>query len=300
MHMPNTVTTAAQTTLEGKVTLGETSPLGPALASLNGIIYIAWKGDGNDNLNVMCSIDDGRTFRGKFTSQETSPQAPSLCVHNNTLYIAWRGDNGNALLNVARVSVAGDNVTGLSNKVTLTDTSPFTPAIASCNGRLFIAWRGDGNTNLNVMYSADNGASFGHKLTSTETSAQAPALGMMNNALFIAWKGEGNDNLNNARVALTGNDIIGLIDKVTLQDTSQLSPSLTTNNNRLYLGWKGDGNPYLNIESSPNGSSFGGKYTATNEATTQPLGLCSHDQKVYIAWKGDGNDNLNVAHLSGS
>lgn len=297
--MPN-ISTAAQTTLEGKVTLGDTSPLGPALASLNGIIYLAWKGDGNDNLNVMCSFDDGHTFGGKLISPETSPAAPSLCVHNQTLFIAWRGDGGNEYLNVARVSVAGDHVTGLTNKVTLTDTSPFTPAIASCNGRLFIAWRGAGNPDLNVMYSSDNGATFGHKCISTETSVQAPSLGTMNNALYISWKGDGNDNLNVARVAMTGNDIVGLIDKSILPDTTQLSPSLTVNNNRLYLGWKGDGNPYLNLESSTNGTSFGGKQTITNEATTQPLGLCSHDAKVFIAWKGDNNDNLNVAHLSGS
>ncbi|WP_146072008.1 hypothetical protein [Bryocella elongata] len=297
--MPNTAT-AATLALEGKVTLGDTSPLGPALASFNGIIYIAWKGDGNDNLNVMCSTDDGHTFINKMTSPETSPAAPSLCVHNNTLFVAWRGDGGNADLNVARVSVAGDHITGLSNKVTLSDTSPFTPAIASSNGRLFIAWRGEGNTNLNVMYSSDNGASFGHKCTSSETSAQAPSLSVMNNTLYISWKGEGNDDLNVARVAMTGNDIVGLIDKAILSDTSPVSPSLTTNNGRLYLGWKGDGNPDLNFESSVNGTTFGGKYTATNEGTTQAIGMCSHDRKVYAAWKGNGNDNLNVAYLSGS
>jgi hypothetical protein len=53
-------------------------------------MYIAWKGDGNDNLNVMVSTDKGQTFGNKFISPETSPQAPALAAHNGNLYIAWK------------------------------------------------------------------------------------------------------------------------------------------------------------------------------------------------------------------
>ena len=74
-----------------KVTLGDTSPLTPSLASLNGNMYIAWKGDGNDNLNVMVSTDNGLTFHNKFTSSETSPQAPALAAHNGLLFIFLEG-----------------------------------------------------------------------------------------------------------------------------------------------------------------------------------------------------------------
>ena len=80
----------------------ETSPKSPSIASLNGRLYLAWKGDGNDNLNVMYSTDNGATFGHKYTSPETSPQAPGLCAHNGQLYITWKGD-GNDFLNVAQV-----------------------------------------------------------------------------------------------------------------------------------------------------------------------------------------------------
>ncbi|MHB8390369.1 MAG: sialidase family protein [Acidobacteriaceae bacterium] len=282
----------------GKVTLGDTSPRSPSLASLDGRLYIAWKGDGNDNLNVMCSADSGITFGGKFTSPETSPQGPGLCVHNDNLYITWKGD-GNDNLNVARVNLSGNSVTGFSNKVTLGDTSPVSPSIASLNGRLYIAWKGDGNDNLNVMYSTDNGATFGNKYTSPETSPQAPGLCVHNGNLYITWKGDGNDNLNIAQVNISGNSITGFVGKVTLPDTSPVSPTLASNNGKLYLGWKGDGNNNLNVEnSSNNGASFGSKYTSP-ETSPQAPALCTHNGKVYIGWMGDGNDNLNVAQLCG-
>ncbi|WP_226990808.1 DUF3344 domain-containing protein [Methanosarcina acetivorans] len=279
-----------------KVTLGDTSPVSPTLASLNGRLYLAWKGDGNNNLNVMYSADNGMTFGNKYTSSETSPESPALCVHNNSLYIAWKG-NGSNYLNVAQVTMNGDNITDFSNKVTLGDTSPVSPALASLNGRLYLAWKGDGNNNLNVMYSADNGMTFGNKYTSSETSPESPALCVHNNSLYIAWKGNGNNYLNVAQVTMNGDNITDFSNKVTLGDTSPVSPALASLNGRLYLAWKGDGNNNLNVMySADNGMTFGNKYTSPETSPESPA-LCVHNNSLYIAWKGDGNNNLNVAQV---
>jgi hypothetical protein len=82
--------------------LPDTSPVSPTLSSLNGRLFLGWKGDGNDTLNMEYSTDNGRTFGHKFTSGETSSQAPALCAHSGELFIAWKGD-GNDNLNVAEV-----------------------------------------------------------------------------------------------------------------------------------------------------------------------------------------------------
>jgi hypothetical protein len=141
---------------------------------------------------------------------------------------------------------------GLINKVTLGDTSPFSPALASHDGRLFIAWRGDGNDNLNVMFSSDGGQNFGGKFVSNETSTDPPTLASSGGRLFLAWKGDGNDNLNIAEVALFadtsgGFGIEGLANKVTVGDTSPQAPGLTSHNGNLFITWKGDGNDNLNV-----------------------------------------------------
>ena len=283
--------------LAQKTILGDTSPVSPAIASLNGRLYIAWKGDGNDQLNVMFSADDGRTFAHKLTSRETSPQPPALCVHGGGLVIAWKGD-GNDHLNVAHVDIAGTAITGFSGKAVLGDTSPVSPSIASFNGRLFIAWKGDGNNNLNLMYSTDNGRTFGHKYTSPERSPQAPSLCVHNGNLYIAWKGDGNDHLNVALVQMSGDAIHGLANKAVLGDTSPVSPTIASFDGRLYIGWKGDGNDNLNVMySSDNGRTFGHKMIAADTSPRAP-GLGVHAQKLFITWKGDGNDHLNVAQVS--
>jgi hypothetical protein len=186
-------------TFVNKVILGETSSVSPAIASVGGRLYIAWKGGESDNLNVMYSDDNGATFGNKITSSELSPQPPSLCAHNGNLYISWRGDE-NDNLNVARVNIQAGIITGLTDKVILVETSSASPAIASVDGRLYIAWKGDGSINLNVMYSDDNGATFGNKITSPEWSPKPPSLCAHNGNLYISWRGDGNDNLNVAQV----------------------------------------------------------------------------------------------------
>ncbi len=295
-----TITVTRATAVNGfsnKVILGDTSPVSPALASFNGRLYLAWKGNGNNNLNVMYSTDDGKTFGNKYTSPEKSPESPVLCVHNGSLYIAWKG-NSNNKLNVAQIAMSGDKITGFSNKVILGDMSPVSPALASFNGRLYLAWKGNGNNNLNVMYSTDDGKTFGNKYTSPEKSPESPVLCVHKGSLYIAWKGNSNNNLNVAQIAMSGDKITGFSNKVILGDTSPVSPALASFNGRLYLAWKGNGNNNLNVMySTDDGRTFGNKYTSPEKSPESPV-LCVHNGSLYIAWKGNSNNNLNVAQVS--
>ena len=196
------------TGLVNKRVLGDTSPVSPTLAALNGRLYLGWKGDGNDNLNVMVSKDHGNTFGPKLVSPETSPEAPALAAHNGLLFIGWKGD-GNNNLNVARVSLDGGRPDGDRGKSDPKRYKHLWAGIASFNGQLYLGWKGSGNDNLNIMFSSDNGASFGNKYTSPETSPTAPALAAHVGHLFIGWKGDGNDFLNVSVVGFANGRITG-------------------------------------------------------------------------------------------
>src|SRR6185436_76956 len=110
--------------LKDKVVLGETSDCAPALAFHDNRVFLAWKGSGNDNLNVALSNDSGTTFTGKHTSPESSDDAPALASHKGQLFIAFKG-SGNDNINVAIVQRSGDGnqVVSLSNKIILSDTT---------------------------------------------------------------------------------------------------------------------------------------------------------------------------------
>ncbi|MCU7756879.1 G1 family endopeptidase (plasmid) [Bacillus cereus] len=297
--VPNNPSGTINEISRNKVILEDTSPVSPSITSFYGNIYISWKGDGNDNINVMVSTDNGVTFGKKYISTESSDDTPVLVAGDNNLYIAWKGSS-NDNLNVAIVDIDKQTgaPTGFSNKIILEDTSPVRPALAFLDGSLYLAWKGDGNDNLNVMVSEDNGRTFGNKYISSETSPEAPTLCVNNGSLFIGWKGDGNDNLNVAVVNIEETGIpSGFSNKVILGDTSPIGPALVSLNGYLFLGWKGDGNDNLNIiPSMDNGQSFGNKFISPETSSDSPS-LTTHNGNLYITWKGSGNDNLNVSRV---
>jgi hypothetical protein len=143
--------------LINKATFLDTTPFSPALASHQGFLYIAWRGDGNEQLNMNVS-SDGQNFTRGHVFGETSSQPPSIASTGDRLFIAWKG-SGNDNLNIGEVAlfltmaddvVVNFGIEGLSKKQTVPDTSPNAPGLASFNGQLFITWRGDSNDNLNV------------------------------------------------------------------------------------------------------------------------------------------------------
>ena len=191
-----------------KVVMDEITPQAPALMSHKDRLFLAWKGS-NNALNLMFSDDDQKTFSGKRTFADSSDHAPALASHNGRLFLAWKGF-GNQNLNVAKVALftsptGAFGIEGLEDKVVLGDTSKRGPALASHNGRLFLAWKGASDDALNLMFSDDNGATFRGKRTFGEFSDHGPALASHNEQLFLAWKGSGNEKLNVAKVTFFAN-----------------------------------------------------------------------------------------------
>ena len=191
------------------LTLNETSPAGPALAWLNGALYLAWAGTRNGKLNIMTSTDAGASFGHLVTSAQTSPAAPGLCAGPDGVFITWAG-TGNGKLNVAPVNLDAGVATGIGKPLTLDQTSPAAPALAAASGALYLAWAGTRNGKLNIMTSTDAGASFGHLVTSAQTSPAAPGLCAGPDAVFITWAGTGNTKLNVAPVNLQAGVATGI------------------------------------------------------------------------------------------
>jgi hypothetical protein len=286
--------------LTSKMVLGDTTDNGPALSFHDNALFLAWRGSGNDNLNVSVSDDRGGSFHGKHTSPETSDDAPALASHNGRLYIAWRG-SGNENINVAVVNRSGSgarDIESISGKVILGDTTDASPVIASHNGNLYLAFKGAGIENLNVMVSTDNGASFGRKHVSSETTTDSPTLVSCGGSLYIGWKGSGNENFNVATVDVgtdpTNPNISGFSNKVTFGDTTPLRPALAQQGGLLFVSWKGAGNDNFNIMFPGDHDGCTQKFITTESSSHAPA-LASDASTMWVAWKGSGNENLNVA-----
>ncbi|MGH7298359.1 MAG: G1 family glutamic endopeptidase, partial [Polyangiaceae bacterium] len=184
-----TVTMAGSDLLLGtSATLPWTSPNGPALASLDRVLYVAWV-DRANVLNLASSTNAGQTFTGQFASTVTSTEPPALAVFAGKLYVAWK-DAGDQL-NVGIVNLAGGNATGIRAIVPVTGAkSPRSPALAATGGTLYVAWKEESGDALSFISSKDEGATFDGEVTTTEKSPNAPTLTVYEDKLVAGWRGE--------------------------------------------------------------------------------------------------------------
>ncbi|GAA2374613.1 hypothetical protein Cme02nite_03800 [Catellatospora methionotrophica] len=296
-----------------KKILPERSGNSPALVSDQRHLVLAWRGESNSQLNLMVSADDGVTWVGKHTSADTTADSPALAVADGKVFIAWTGQ-GDGNLNIARVELTDTPtpaVAGLRDKVTLTDTSPFRPALAADpHGNLYLAWTGHGPHRLNVMFSTDLGATWNTKQhrVFTHTSDAGPALAQVaGGRMYLAWRGSGNPNLTIGRldVLLSGPPddhpvrIEALLDPAVLAETSTHTPALGAEREHLVLGWTGQGEQALNLALPMGSTAAYTKRVFAAETSDAGPALTSHRSRLYVAWRGSGNTDLNVARVRG-
>ena len=239
-HHLNIDTSTDGRSFGNKVTLGDTSVDGPALAAGNGRLFFAWTGtDAQHHVNVMSSTDL-HSFGNKVTLGETSFFGPALAFGNGRVFLAWTGTDSNHSLNVM-YSTDGQNFT---NKVTLGDNSLSAPGLAFIDGTLFLLWRGtDSNRSLNIMQSTD-GVHFANKVTLGDSSDHASAL-VKHSGLWLTWTGrDAARSLN----LMTGPQLSALGSKQTYSDTSIAAPALVDFRGETYLGWTGTDTPsHVNV-----------------------------------------------------
>ena len=73
------VSTDNAQTFHNKFVSGETSPCAPALAAHNGQLFVSWKGDGNDQLNVATvTLDRAGNPTGFSTMQSSADTSPLI------------------------------------------------------------------------------------------------------------------------------------------------------------------------------------------------------------------------------
>ncbi len=280
-----------------KVTLAESSPSAPALAACRGNLYLAWRGEGKFQLNLIVSKDKGASFSNKITLSEVSPDGPALACDDTILYLGWTGTDKNRLI-VAQVKLdASGNPVGLNDKTELEEKSPVRPALAVLDGALYLGWRGDGTDELNVMVSTDKGEHFKAKATAYEKTTYAPALASHRGSLYLSWSGKEDNRINVARITIAHAEPRSFASKFILTDTTPLSPTLGSLEGGLYLGWRAETATNLNLmDSESGGQSFHNRVTLSETTSDAPVLATLYD-RLFMAWKSEGTNDLVVGRL---
>lgn len=218
----------------------------------------------------------------------------SLTTFQNQIWLGWSGI-GNKQLNVMPGTFNAQSVLSFdeSRKTTLNSTSPSAPAIAAFNNRLCIAWRGDGNDQLNIASSSD-GKLFNEKHTISDLSDSGPTLAVFNNKLWMGWTGKDNQQLN-VMATSDGQNFDGSTKQV-MGDTSDIAPSLCAYEGKLWMGWQGRGNKFLNFMAATQGNNFdsGSKIIFQGKTVGAPAMSLHSDGKLYALLISEKEDSYST------
>lgn len=146
---------------------------------------------------------------------QSSQFGPALCYWIRELNMAWTGEDQR--LNVA--PFAGADL-AFDRKFTSDETSEYEPALAwrPAPNRLYMAWTGEGDGTLNIMYS-QGGAwgdpqpyiAFFDRATKrefrTETSEAGPGLLVTGPGARLVYRGSGNNNITELFVDVDSGEI---------------------------------------------------------------------------------------------
>lgn len=183
---------------------------------------------------------------------------------------------------------------------TLNETSQVSPAVASWNGQLHIAWTGR-DRRLNVASSPTDGR-FMEQRTFPSTSYQTfsipagsvgatsstvtfpPALAATANGLHLAWTGS-DGHLHVSKLDLRVDQLPA---EVTLAETSSGPLSIAGLGGELVIGWTSR-RPYADVLVSPINLlvSKGGRFLAPVQlrATSRYRpAVCAHGNQIVVAW----------------
>jgi hypothetical protein len=145
-------------TWQNKRTLPEKSHTEPALTVFNGKLILMWSGtdtgifSAGHHLNFLES-SDGLTWGHKVTIDDRSQYHPAMAVHaGNTLYFCWTGDDKDKTINLLHPKEVTKNAFNANptDKRVFQHYSANGPCLCEFKGKMFIAWTGRADNELNV------------------------------------------------------------------------------------------------------------------------------------------------------
>jgi hypothetical protein len=187
-----------------EVPQAETSA-GPALATLGGTTFLAWKGK-NSPGSVWYSTLNGSVWSAQhnFTSETNS--APALAVANSTVYLAFKGQqepSDGIYMTSWNAATSAFPAPSKPNAPVADTATTAAPALAGNGSTLYLAFTTASNSIMFATYAGGSWSSIANTGFSTNTQ-MGPALTVYNSTLYLAWVEEGSNQIEYATLPLSG------------------------------------------------------------------------------------------------
>ncbi|AFZ54074.1 Calx-beta domain-containing protein [Cyanobacterium aponinum] len=239
-----------------------------ALATNNGVVYLAYKGQSNNNLFLTTSSNQGQTWSNfiSLPGGMTTDKPPSIAFYNGVLYLAYKGV-GNDQINI---TYSTNNGQTWSNQYQISGQStPDTPTLVVYQGELLVLFTSN-DSQSRLIYTHSNNPQSGNSWSSNQTiltssggsnqtSANAMSATVLNDNLYIAYEG-GTKSSPSTNYYITWTDDTdlnslswNLHQEENIKATGAVG--LTSDQNSLYLTYR-DSNNNIYLGNSNNGNNW--------------------------------------------
>jgi hypothetical protein len=169
----------------------------PALATLNDMVWMAWKGEGNDTRIFLTSFNGTWSSGAPISGMGTS-SAPALTVSDGELFLVWKGEHDTQLF----LSKSRDGKTWSAPKPIERALSSDTPAIGAFKKTVYLAWKGASDNRIWVStYDDASGWTDNVELSTDFLTSVGPALAFGDSGDFhLVWKGASDNWIWEARL----------------------------------------------------------------------------------------------------
>ena len=249
---------------------------GPALAELNGVLYMAWKGSGSDT-QIYWAAFDGATWSSQQVVPNTSINyTPALAAFGGSLYLAWShpADDGIAYARFDGNQWSGPQLIGDAG-------TSSGPALTACNDTLYLAWKGSGTDPMVWWKASSDGTSWsGQQSVPGASTSNQPTLACLNGSVYLAWSDTADDGITFTRYDGGGNQW-ETPQSVGNAGTST-GPTMTGFNGRLYMAWKGTGTDTNVYWASSDGARWTPQQNVPNVSTGHGPALAGLRSHLYL------------------
>jgi hypothetical protein len=170
-------------------TVGGNTSAGPALGTLNGSVYAAWKGEWSDPRLFWAKYNGSSWENQQLIPHAYSDEGPALCAYSSTkLIAAWK--NFDQSLYYASYD---SSTSKWSEPAQIPGTgSSVGPSLAALGGKVYAAWKGEGS-DQNLYYTYYDGSWHPQTKIANVGSSVGPSLATVGSKLYAVWKGQGSD-----------------------------------------------------------------------------------------------------------
>ncbi|WPF87624.1 Calx-beta domain-containing protein [Cyanobacterium aponinum AL20118] len=275
------------------------SPVPPNFAVYQGYLYMTFKGNGNDDINVMRSRD-GNTWENQvvLTSLQT-PYSPSLVVFEDKLYLIHTFEDSTIYITPF---TGDDNSISFGEYTALIADAGTSPTPIVFNNKLYIFYIADGDDQINYITLSDpaNVTEFGYDEFNYINGQQSfdrvgATLTPDGEKLVLAYK-----NSNKADIYITNFDGSNWSEGKIVQDSQNNNNtiettdgvSLTTVGNNIYLAYEGTKpNDLRYIYSQDSGNSWENDRNTPNQLVNGGASLTFFQSSLYFGYSSQVTSN---------